>query len=385
MGTRDADFNVNGAMDWLVTAENAPGATAIIDVGVAKNLQAARIFNQNEYAAPGGDPANREVAHVYLSGSATVDGPWTDLVGMDGGVPLDSTDGPNSREWSSNSGTFFHMNGGGNAYQFYKIELVDFFQTSAHYGLMEVQLFSLDAYDGTGGAYVDPSALANADLVNMDRVGASCRDATATGPYVIDYGQGSLDVFCDMDRAGGGWTLLMKAAHGGTFGWDSDHWRSTTLLNEGDITTNNGDAKYEPFNSMPVTAFLAVWPEIGGGHEWFIGEGTHMNIDPIVPLQFFQEHRTLSDNHNPDTWNGWRNDVWSWQDGHRRYAVAESCNHHNHHVRWGYSWNNEGGCDSNDASGGIGMKQHGWSAGDAFGCCGHQRWNRQMQVQIYGR
>ena len=126
---------------------------------------------------------------------------------------------------------------------------------------MEVQLFSLEAYDGTGGAYVDPSELANADLVDMDRVGASCRDATATGPYVIDYGQGQINVYCDMDKRGGGWTLLMKAQHGNTFGWSSAHWTSTTTLNEGDLTTDNADAKYEPWNSMPVTAFLAVWPD----------------------------------------------------------------------------------------------------------------------------
>ena len=254
-------FNVRGAMDWLVVGTQAVGATAVINVGTPKVIQAARIFNQNEYALPGGDPANREVAHVYLRGSASADGPWTDLVGLDGGAPLDETDGANSRDWSTNAGTFFHMNGGANAFQYYQVELVDFFQTASHYGLMEVQLFSLEAYDGTGGAYVDPSELANADLVDMDRVGASCRDAPATGPYVIDYGQGRMDVFCDMDKRGGGWTLLMKAQHGNTFGWSSAHWTSTTTLNEGDLTTDNADAKYEPFNSMPVTAFLAVWPD----------------------------------------------------------------------------------------------------------------------------
>jgi len=53
----------------------------------------------------------------------------------------------------------------------------------------------------------------------------------------------------------------MKAAHGDTFGWSSNHWSATTTLNEGDLTTDNGNSKYEPFNSMPVTAFLAVWPD----------------------------------------------------------------------------------------------------------------------------
>jgi hypothetical protein len=201
------------------------------------------------------------VAHVYVSGATSADGPWFDLVGMEGGAPLDSTDGVNSRDWASNAGTMFHINGGGNPYQFYQIQLVDFYQTTAHYGLMEVQLFTLDAYDGTGGAFVDPSALADADLINMDRVGASCQDAQETGPYEIDYGLGPISVYCDMEKHDGGWTLLMKAAHGDTFGWSSNHWSATTTLNEGDLTTDNGNSKYEPFNSMPVTAFLAVWPD----------------------------------------------------------------------------------------------------------------------------
>ena len=35
-------------MDWLVTAANAEGATAVIDLGSAKVIQAARIFSASD-------------------------------------------------------------------------------------------------------------------------------------------------------------------------------------------------------------------------------------------------------------------------------------------------------------------------------------------------
>jgi hypothetical protein len=55
-------------------------------------------------------------------------------------------------------------------------------------------------------------------------------------------------------------------------------------------------------------------------------------------------------------------------------------------TRWGYSWNDEDSCGSNDAAGGIGMKQLGYSAGDYFGCCGGGRGrNGRMRVEVYGR
>jgi hypothetical protein len=46
----------------------------------------------------------------------------------------------------------------------------------------------------------------------------------------------------------------------------ADHWTTATTLNE-DSTSRAAaglvDAKFEPFNSMPVNAFLAVWPDDG--------------------------------------------------------------------------------------------------------------------------
>jgi hypothetical protein len=126
-----------------------------------------------------------------------------------------------------------------------------------------------------------------------------------------------------------------------------------------------------------------------GDWTWFIGEGTHMNIGGWTALEFFQEHRILSNEHNFDTWNGWNNGIWSWQDGYRRYMIGGNsgdCGSDFATTRWGYSWNNEGDCSSNDVGGGIGMKSREYSAGDAFGCCGGaSRRNNWMRVEVYGR
>ena len=92
----------------------------------------------------------------------------------------------------------------------------------------------------------------------------------------------------------------------------ADHWTTATTLNE-DSTSRAAaglvDAKFEPFNSMPVHAFLAIWQD-DGDWTWLIGEGTHMTLkgDGMTALEFFQEHRSLA------AWNAKPTSVpWSCQ------------------------------------------------------------------------
>jgi hypothetical protein len=59
----------------------------------------------------------------------------------------------------------------------------------------------------------------------MVRSRRSCRDATVTGPFVVDGRDSTVEVWCDMDTDGGGWTLLGRSVEGGVipvadgFGW----------------------------------------------------------------------------------------------------------------------------------------------------------------------
>jgi hypothetical protein len=188
----------------------------------------------------------------------------TNLV-IESGAPLDATDGPNAKDLSTNPGSFYNINGAGAEYQSYSVELLDMHAVAGHYGLMEVQLFTLNQVS-TGADFVDTSTLAANSMLDMERPDASCShlpDGSTSGVHQIDYGLWSGNVYCDMVTQGGGWTMLMKAKQGNTFHFDSDHWTVATTLNVESTNRDNGDAKFAPFNSMPVSAFLAIWPEDG--------------------------------------------------------------------------------------------------------------------------
>ena len=78
-----------------------------------------------------------------------------------------------------------------------------------------------------------------------------------TGFYTIDPdGTGSavpFTAYCDQVNDGGGWTLVMRAFNN-NFTYDAAQWTTTTLLNSTDYNfTTNGLAKYEAFNSVPLT------------------------------------------------------------------------------------------------------------------------------------
>ena len=93
--------------------------------------------------------ASREVAHINLYGCATVDSGCTNLVLVTGGALIEATDGDHAQDLASNPGTSFHVNGGGAAYQFYKVEVIDTHAVTPYFGLMEVQLFTLKQVRGS--------------------------------------------------------------------------------------------------------------------------------------------------------------------------------------------------------------------------------------------
>lgn len=85
--------------------------------------------------------------------------------------------------------------------------------------------------------------------------------STGSGWYRIvpTANSGVLTVYCDMDRDGGGWTLLMKQAalDGSTLRGDTAHWTSGVVLNDtgASLNLNDGNFVSKAFSSMPADTF----------------------------------------------------------------------------------------------------------------------------------
>eukprot|EP01047_Picozoa_sp_COSAG01_P047802 COSAG01_NODE_4601_length_4886_cov_4.241278_1_plen_551_part_00 len=123
---------------------------------------------------------------------------------------------------------------------------------------------------------------------------ASCAEVLSyerpTGIYWI--GQSSSDAkqtLCEMNLGtyGGGWTLIMKAATSDTFQYSAGYWSQPTVLNEDvPVLKRDGalnldvDAKYEAFNVMNATEYVAFFPD--EDFYWHVGP-----LDPQTPLAFF--------------------------------------------------------------------------------------------------
>jgi hypothetical protein len=107
---------------------------------------------------------------------------------------------------------------------------------------------------GTNQAYPAESAKVIKDIsqTNID------------GVYYINVNGVSTATYCLMNDIydGGGWMMLMKATTGTTFNYNSDYWRRINTLNPSETNRNNGDAKFDAFNHMPIKDVMAIWPDI---------------------------------------------------------------------------------------------------------------------------
>ena len=223
------------------------------------------------------------------------------------------------------------------------------------------------------------------------------------GVYWINPDGTNFQVYCDMTTDGGGWTLLMKAAQGTTFNYDSNYWTTTNTLNGNDLTLNAGDAKYDSFNKVPVKDLMAKWPDISSGWKW-----TQNSFDDGTAILLPTFFSTTTSSMNPGgsgkfiqdakTFSGWQSGVFSSQVDIRFYGFNYNSYSGNAKVRWGFGWNENGDglypstlvaySGSNDVSGGIGMSSNfgSYSAGDKINCCQDTTGiNRAARVEIYGR
>jgi hypothetical protein len=204
---------------------------------------------------------------------------------------------------------------------------------------------------------------------------------------------------------GGGWMLIMKAAQGSTFNWGSTHWTTTSTLNPTDTTTTVADAKFDVFNSVPVTDVMAVWPtsDIGAGNTggslavsdgwvWLV---KNWYTSAITPLAGFQIDRPATP---PDIFNfsgfSTSSPIWSYQTGLRAHVfgsgshVPSAPGSDVYFTRWGFMWNNESGTThTQDAFAGIGLNIPSSSGGDFWFWTGVNKkgFNRNIAWLMYGR
>lgn len=208
---------------------------------------------------------------------------------------------------------------------------------------------------------------------------------TASGVYWIDPDQGGagtpFQVYCDMEYDGGGWTMLLKATRGTTFNYAASYWTTANTLNDTQYNLNDGDAKFRSYNEMPVTDFMARWPDINSGNYRWV---QNFITTARTPLNFFTSVSNLSGGTAKNNDN-WGQNIFSSQGGATFYGFNFVANASNY-TRWGFAWNNEGDWGSNDVGGGIGMVRASYSAGDHIGCCQDTTgMNRAARVEMYGR
>jgi hypothetical protein len=204
---------------------------------------------------------------------------------------------------------------------------------------------------------------------------------------------------------GGGWMLIMKAAQGSTFNWGSTHWTTTSTLNPSDTTTTVADAKFDVFNSVPVTDVMAVWPasDVGAGNTggsltvsdgwvWLV---KNWYTSAITPLSGFQIDRPAVP---PDIFNfsgfSTSSPIWSYQTGLRAHVfgsgshVPSAPGSDVYFTRWGFMWNNETGTThTQDAFAGIGLNIPSSSGGDFYfwDQLNKKGFNRNIAWLMYGR
>jgi hypothetical protein len=224
------------------------------------------------------------------------------------------------------------------------------------------------------------------------------------GVYWIKCGGVPKQTYCLMDPKwdGGGWMLIMKAAQGSTFNWNSTHWTTTSTLNPTDTTTTLSDAKFDVFNSVPVNDVMAVWPasDVGAGNT-----GGSLNVSDgwvwlvknwytggITPLAGFQIDRDATPA-DIFSFSGFSttSPIWSYQSGTRAHGFGSGAHIAGPDVyitRWGFLWNNEIGTTSTqDAFAGIGLNTPSSSGGDFYFWDGTEKkgFNRNIAWLMYGR
>jgi hypothetical protein len=218
------------------------------------------------------------------------------------------------------------------------------------------------------------------DGSDRTRAGVSCRQLhdecgiAANGPRWLDPNGGAntdaFQAYCDMGA--GGFTLIMKLTGAATLGYDSSHWTSpTSVLGASDLGLGGADAKYASFNTVPFTTIRGC---VGGATTGCISHTFSSQVASAVAL-FSGPYRNEGPGRNEfDSLFGFNcNDLQQCNCGERGFNYQRVYgSQHQMRVRWGYSGNNEGDCNSNDSVTGFGgFNGYGGpvGAGRTWNCC----------------
>jgi hypothetical protein len=87
-----------------------------------------------------------------------------------------------------------------------------------------------------------------------------------SGTYVLNGSRGDYDAYCEMDAAGGGWTLVAKIDGASTaFLYDDARWEDASVLNPTSLDLDTStEAKLEAFLEAPLTEVRAVLRDARG-------------------------------------------------------------------------------------------------------------------------
>ncbi len=190
------------------------------------------------------------------------------------------------------------------------------------------------------------------------------------GVYSIDPdgdgGRAPFRVYCDMDAAGGGWTLVMKSNTNNTdLHYASPHWLRDTTLRAGDFALDAGNSKYESFNRMPVQE-LMIRAENGQVRTFRLSNSRRgRTMLQLTSAGYDREgnDETLEDVHGRRYDNSYLfPDVRI--DGHEHFICHRLAFNSNHYpggchnvARVGYSMSQEYGCGHPGTAEGFGMHE----------------------------
>ncbi len=198
---------------------------------------------------------------------------------------------------------------------------------------------------------------------NSDCPSTSCLDILTADANSVDNvywidpdGSGAFEVYCDMTRQGGGWTLLLKTAGDTDLDYDDPLWTDLNLLNESSLDLTAVNAKMESFLSLPIDELLGCFPT-QGGHCIYADPFSHQTARDI----FSSGAQQFGSGFNGQAYSG-----WSWQPNCHYFGINTPYNYRR--ARFGLTANQENDCSSNDTAIGFGLGPSGHStAGERWG------------------
>lgn len=160
-------------------------------------------------------------------------------------------------------------------------------------------------------------------------------------------------VYCEMEIADGGWTLMIKAdGHENTFNYNANYWENDVLLNDDSLDMSYTQAKLRGFQSIALNSILLVLVDknlIPAERKW-----VSLNVTANSLRDLFSNGTTSIDSPSRIDWLGldplFRVQEYCNLGGINIYGESSGSSR----VRVGLIANNEANCHSTDSFLGIG-------------------------------